>query len=398
MLVAVAVRVKDEVTLAFVKRARACHELITVALEHEFRADGDLDAVRDVDGDVQPAEELVIDEVAQRIVAYGKDGKQVSHHRVADGDGEFALADEQRRDFFFRGEIRHRVGVRLGDIVCGDRFGGAGADFDVVIHGRVEQVSQSVLYPGGYLGHGHGELGQIEEGQVDVDHVVQIIRRKPTHLCAGFGGEVVYLDRKLRAREVEHIKHQGEVQTQVRRGVTLVGLGYLDDQPVKIAQDGLEDLTEVYGAFRDGELEFHGRAHRDDGIVEREQRYIEVVLRAVHGLGHLGVSAVFVGVDILVRIRCGVILLGDFGLALSDVVGHHFARAAEAQPYAAQREPQIHGADVRAEREIELVDVGVRIVDAQKFAVVLADIAVLPLIGLDIAVAVQLDRMIRPFA
>ena len=355
-------------------------ELVAVAFQHELRADADVESFVEVDGDVETALELLIDEHVERVVAYGEEGEQISHHRVADGDRQLALADEQRRHLVLGGD--HVVFGGRG-IVCGDRLRARAAHFDVLINGAVKQVTDEIPQHIGDLRHGHRQLGQTEEGEVDVEHLVEVVRRKPTHFRAGLGREVVKLDHDLGRRQVERIEHEGEVQTQVRRGVALVGARDLDDQPFEVSEDGGEDLTDVDVALGDGELELHRSADGHDGVIERHEREVLIIDRALalvrFGHERIGARRLVVGVVVFAVNPCR----GRLGLARGDVGGDDGLRPAELETDAAQRETHSHRAHFRTQREVELVEVGVRMIDAQEVARLVTHIAVLAVVGED---------------
>ena len=367
-------------------------QFITVAFEAQLRTEGNVDAVGDVDGDVHVALQFLIHQVVERHVADGDDRQQPTHDPVAEDHGQLALADEQGRHFVLEAHVRGFARIRVRGVVGGDRLGSAGAYLHVVVDGGVEQVGEQVFDERRDLGHGHGKPRQTEEGQIEIDHVVHVVCRQPTHLRAALGREVVKLDLDLGAGQVEHIQHQREVQTQMRRGVALAGVRDLDDHAFEVAEDAREDLTDVHLALRDGKLELHGRAHRDDGVVEREQRYIVVVLFTHLRLFHLGVDAVGVGVGFFLR---AVVSGRSLGLARGDVVGDDGIRPAELELYAADGKICVHGAHFRTEDEIELVKVGVGVVNAQQPAVRIPDIAVAAVVGVHLAGrAVTLYRVI----
>ena len=359
-------------------------QFITVAFEAQLRTEGNVDAVGDVDGDVHVALQFLIHQVVERHVADGDDRQQPTHEPVADDHGQLALADEQGRHFVLEAHVCGFVRIRVRGVVGGDRLGSAGAYLHVVVDGGVEQVGEQVFDERRDLGHGHGKPGQTEEGQIEIDHVVHVVCRQPTHLRAALGREVVKLDLDLGAGQVEHIQHQREIQTQMRRGVTLAGVRDLDDHAFEVTEDAREDLTDVHLALRDGKLELHGRAHRDDGVVERQQRHVVVVLVALLGR-HLGVDAVLVSVCVTVSVHRRVVRLGSLGLASGDVVGDDGIRPAELELYAADGKICVHGAHFRTEDEIELVKVGVGVVNAQQPAVRIPDIAVAAVVGVHLA-------------
>ena len=375
----------EDVVSRAVRRGVFGVQLIAVAFQHEFRTDADVQTVVEVEGDFQTALQIIVHEIVKRVVADDDDGEQISHERVADRHGQFALAHEKRRHLLLEGEVGVKLGrllVRRGDSLCG-----GAAHLDILIDGVGEQVVNETLQHIRDLGHGHGELGQTEEGQIQIEHLVEVMRRKPTHFRAGLGGEVVQLDLHFGGGQIEHIQHEGEVQTQVRRGVALAGVRDLHDKVAEITEETFQHLSEVDVALGDGKLDLHCAAHRDHGVIEREQRHVVVVLAVRRGRFHLGVDAVLVGVGI--RAFRARVLGGSFGLALAHIVGKQRAGVAEVQRDAAQRQPHVHRADVRTKREIEFAQFGVRTIDAQIAAVRLAHVAVLAVVGHDKAVTAE---------
>ena len=384
---------RPEHEVALVLGLRRVFEIgVSVALEHEREVESDIESVGHVYRDVESALELIVDEIAYRITVDGDDREQISHERIAYGEGQSALADKQRRHSLLRGEICRLVGVgRRDGVVRGDRFGGRrAADFRVIVNGTVEQFSQLFLDPIRDLGHGHRELGHIEEGQVDIQHIVHVIRRKPLYFRSGLGREVVESNRELGARQILHVEHQRRVKAQMRGGVTLVGLRDLDHDALEVAEDGGEYLADVDLPFGDGDLDFDGRTDRDGGVIERRERHVVVIFGADLRIVHLGVDAVSVGVRIALRLAF--VSRRSLGLAFEDVTGQERFAAAETERYAADGKFDVHRADFRAEREIEFGQRGVRIVSAVQRAVFFTHVAVLPVVGLDVAVRAEFER------
>ena len=160
-------------------------------------------------------------------------------------------------------------------------------------------------------------------------------------------------------------------------GITLVGFGDFDDDAVEVAEYARENLAHVNLPFRDGKFELNGHPDRDDGIVERSKGYVVIIFLSRLRRFHLCVDArIFViGISLVLR---AVIFRGGLGLARGDVIGHERIGAAEFYLNAAEFKPDVHRADVRAERKIEVGYRRVRRVDAVEFSLRIAHIAQLP--------------------
>ena len=182
----------------------------------------------------------------------------------------------------------------------------------------------------------------------------------------------------------------------MRGGVTLVGLRDLDHDALEVAEDGGEYLADVDLPFGDGDLDFDGCTDRDGGVIERRERHVVVIFPADLRIVHLGVDAVSVGVRIALRLAF--VSRRSLGLAFEDVTGQERFAAAETERYAADGKFDVHRADFRAEREIEFGQRGVRIVSAVQRAVFFTHVAVLPVVGLDVAVRAEFEREILAVA
>ena len=353
--------------------------LVSVARKHKCDIERDIDSVAEVYRHIQTAEQVFVNEASERVAADCDVFEQITHKRVADGERESAFADKQRSNLVFRRQTVVHLFVRIR-VVSRYRFGRRAArNFHIVVNGSVEQVAEHIFDEVGDFRHRHGELGHIEEGKVDIQHTVEIVCRKPFHFRPRFGGQVVQFDRYFGTGQVLHIQHNGEVQTQMCGGITLVGFGDFDDDAVEVAEYARENLTHVNLPFRDGKFELNGHPDRDDGIVERHQRHIVIVLSPLLRLD-LGVNAgIFV---ISISLALPVIFRGGFGLARGDVIGHERIGAAEFYLNAAEFKPDVHRADVRTERKIEVGYRRVRRVDAVEFSLRIAHIAELPDISL----------------
>ena len=314
--------------------------LVAVALEAELRTDADVKEVAEVEGDVKAALQLFVDKVGEGDIAEGDVFEQVTHEGVAHRNLERAVGDEQLCHSLFELVLAE---CRFVLTVCGDCLT-RGRNFDIVVDaGALNEVVDEVAEHIRNLGHGHRNLGQAEEGEVEIDRLVEIVCAEPLDFRPRFGGEVVQLDCDLRRRQILHVDDERQVKTQMCGGITLAGCGDVDDDAVEVADKAAEHLAEVDFALGDGELELNRHTHRDHGVVERSERHIVVVdflaaVKAFRGGVDEGVDAVFVGVRLAEHL---VIRDGVLALAFEDVVGHERFLGAELEVEAADCEAEV---------------------------------------------------------
>ena len=127
---------------------------VTVTLQCKVCTDVDAYAVAHIEFDFERTEQIVVNEVFQRVVAELDDLQQITHDRVADAEGQHSVADEKLCDFFFDGEV--------GNFACGSVFGcnrfGRGRNFDVVVNGTVENVTEQLVEIFGNCGERYRDL------------------------------------------------------------------------------------------------------------------------------------------------------------------------------------------------------------------------------------------------
>ena len=131
----------------------------------------------------------------------------------------------------------------------------------------------------------------------------------------------------------------------MRGRITLGSLGHFDSYVADVAEYGFEHISDVDRTFGDSEFEFNGHTDCYDGIVERQERNV------------------FLGVVLILTV--------EYVLRNELVV-------AEFEVESAEFESEVDCAYVEVETDVELFDIGVRVVDAEIFSLVVLNVTVQP--------------------
>ena len=315
--------------------------VVSVAVKTERNVNGEVDAVGRVEFDLQAAVDFLIEQV------FDIESEQFFGDILENGVKEF-VAEFQREQVFVDEHRKSKFFVAEADVasvcVCGNgRLVGGRVLCSVACNEEffVVKVNDVIFEDFGNIQTADCDLLNIERFlEIEVNGVVDVVRAEPQTLVTRFG-DVDEFDLEFGLGEVVNVDHKRYVKSEVRGRISLRRRRHFDNDAREVAHDLAQNLAEIERAFGDTQFEFHGEAHRDDGVVEHVGRDIVI--------GFFVCFGEFVGVlDILAvdnsRMR----------FSVADICGEQVVARAYAEFDAAEFESHIDATDCNVKSEIEV--------------------------------------------